>query len=52
MLDVHAVPDPDIELNAEHLDDFDEESCGLEGTPTEVELMVMLSGMVPTGRFG
>jgi hypothetical protein len=53
MFDVHAVSDPDSELNAEHIDDFDEESFAVEEAPTEVELMVMLSGMVPDpGRFG
>ena len=53
MLDVYAVPDPDIEFAAEHIGDLCEESFAIEDAPTEVELLVMLSGMVPdTERFG
>jgi hypothetical protein len=46
MLDVYAQLDSDIELDTEHSDDFDEENFAVEEAPTEVELMVMLSGIV------
>jgi hypothetical protein len=52
MLDVYAQLDSDIELDTEHSDDFDEENFAVEEAPTEVELMVMLSGIVPDARFG
>jgi hypothetical protein len=53
MFDVYGHLDLDIELDAdEQIDDFDEESFAVEEAPTEVELIVMLSGIVPDTRFG